>query len=226
MNIILQHWDGDLNELANASCKSIASYASRIGAAYDMVRGFPLGDDLSAPCQKLYMLAYHWDEYDDLAMLDADMFARTDENVFDVPGIGVRSKFQDDIFARMQRAYPTLISTEHPYWGGAIWKLTREQRQLFCKYLHNEVIYPMSGKGNFEDEGVMHRLATLADYREPSRLPERWAWSSYDKDGLEDAAMIHIRSRKFPYGQGIPKAEAKGTKIENYRALVEAGVLE
>ena len=225
MNIILQHWSGEITELVDLSSFNIQNYAIRGGADYVLLRGDFFRAGLSAPCQKLAMLASEWDAYETVVMLDADMFARTDESIFDVPGIGVRSSFQDDIFDRMRRTHPTLTSPEHPYWGGAIWKLTREQRQLFRAHLRDGEVLAMSGKGNFEDEGVMHRLATLADYKEPSRLPERWAWSSYDRDGIEDAAMIHIRKRKYPYGQGIPKDVANGTKIENYKALVDAGIL-
>ena len=76
-NIILQHWSGELNELTKLSSKSISEYAEMVGADYELV----LGDQFTSlsvrpELQKLLMLDERWDDYDNLVMVDADMFVR------------------------------------------------------------------------------------------------------------------------------------------------------
>jgi len=225
MNLILQHWSGPMPEIVERSWGNVSLYADHVGAYYQMRHGDAFDGRLSAPCQKLVMLEEDYDDFDTVVMLDADMFTRTSESIFDVEGVGISTPYQADIFARMGRTLPELTDTRYPYWGGAIWKLTREMRQEFRSHLTDDIVQAFSGQGNFEDEGIMHRLATMADYKTDTFIPERWSWASYDEDSIEDAAMIHVRARKVPWGCGVPKRDATGTKIENYRALVERGIL-
>ena len=63
-NIILQHWTGELNELCKLSSKNISSYAAIIGADYKLLRGNLFRENLSTPCQKVYMLDAVFDDYD------------------------------------------------------------------------------------------------------------------------------------------------------------------
>ena len=72
---------------------------------------------------------------------------------------------------------------------------------------------------NVVDEGIMHRLATLA-HLEKQKLPDdrKWCHGSYE-DGIEGAAFIHIRPKIGPRGPKRPK-------IENYKDLISRGLIE
>ena len=74
--------------------------------------------------------------------------------------------------------------------------------------------------GNFEDEGMMSFLAgKLGITPEEQVIPGEYAWChcSY-REGIENAELIHIRTKITPVGP-------KRTKIENYRGLVERGLI-
>ena len=72
--------------------------------------------------------------------------------------------------------------------------------------------------GNFNDEGIMHRCAVLADYKEKRYFDrQQWNYSSFEET-VDEANIIHIRPK---VKQGGPKRP----KIENYRALVERGLI-
>ena len=76
-----------------------------------------------------------------------------------------------------------------------------------------------SNSGNYEDEGIMHRLATLAKLPKTKLSGEhKWCHCSY-REGIENAAFIHIRTKITPSG---PKRD----KIVNYRDLVHRGLIE
>lgn len=220
-NIILQHWTGELNELVKLSSSNILKYAKKVGAEYKFLRGNIFRPNLAPPCQKLYMLDEVFDEYDIVVMLDPDMFTRKgmEENIFDenIQGIGMFTDFQAGLFKTLQRKYPHLTSPDYPYWGGAIYKLSRKLRQTLRVHIRDNEMKQFSG--GFNDEGIMHRLSMLAKI-EKTKLPggRKWCHGSYE-DGIETAAMIHIRTKVGPRGPKRPK-------IENYRALVKKGLIE
>ena len=56
MNIILQHFDGELRELDKLSIDNIRNYADMVGAEYQLITGKPFRKHLTSPCQKVYML--------------------------------------------------------------------------------------------------------------------------------------------------------------------------
>jgi hypothetical protein len=217
MNIVLQHWTGDLDELGEASAANMQAYAERIGAEYALLRGDVFRPGLHPACQKLYMLEAAFDFYEWVLMVDMDMFAVRGlaENVFtDVNGTGLFSEYTEGVFASCRRKHPTLTDERWAYWGGAIWRLHRERRRVMRAHLHEEEMAQFSG--NFNDEGIMHRLACLAQIPQ-DRLPQRWCYCSYLPDPAS-AAMIHVRTKVTPKGP-------KRTKLENYRELQRMGVL-
>jgi len=72
--------------------------------------------------------------------------------------------------------------------------------------------------GNYNDEGIMHRCAVLSGYKEKRYFDRaQWNYSSFDPD-VDKANIIHIRPK---VKQGGPKRP----KIENYKALVERGII-
>jgi len=209
MNLLLQHWSGEIDGLGAASSENMARYAERVGAEYRLLRGDVFAPGLASPCQKLAMLGEAFDGYDWVVMVDMDMFALTDENVFtDVDGTGMHSDFTRGIFDRCRAKHPDLCDARWAYWGGAIWRLSRELRKRLRVHLRMDEVRRFSG--NFNDEGVMHRLACLAKVPQ-DHLPERWCWCSYRPEP-ERAAMIHIRTKVTPTGP-------KRTKWNNYQDL-------
>ena len=219
-NIILQHWTGELGELELLSSANIKKYAESLGADYRMLRGQVFREHLTPPCQKIYMLDEEFDEYDVVVMLDPDMFTRAGmkDNIFEETGIGKTTGIQNRLLRSMKRAHKNLADLEYPYWGGAIYRLTLEMRQSLREYICEEDMLPLSKAYHFEDEGIMHRLASLAKMKDGNSLDGKWCCNSFDRN-VSRASLIHIRTKITPNGH-------KRTKIENYMNLVERGIIE
>ncbi|KKN37879.1 hypothetical protein LCGC14_0759210 [marine sediment metagenome] len=223
-NIILQHWTGELDELAILSSKNIAAYAKKVGADYRLLRGNVFRENLTPPMQKLYMLDEEFDSYDYVVMLDMDVFVRKelDINIFtDVNGMGRHTPIQDQLVKKLVKLYPHLGNLNYPYWGGSIYRLDRNTRKLLRLHFNDKEMQTFSKPYHFEDEGVMHRLAVLADLKEREDLyldGSVWNISSFEPD-VANGYFIHIRTKITPSGP-------KRTKIENYRDLVKRGLIE
>ena len=221
-NIILQHFDGKLRELDVLSVDNIKKYAEMVGAEYHLVRGKPFREHLTAPCQKVHMIDEEFDDYDQVLMLDIDMFAPIGmkENVFDLPGIGLYANTQQGLHRSLAGSFPKFASINTPYWGGAIYKLDKPSRKKLRGGLgENEDWMNRYNKPyRFEDEGIMHTLAFKTRYN-PTHpyLEQKWCQCSF-LPNPEKAGFIHIRTKVKPEG---PKRE----KIDNYRSLVEKGIL-
>ena len=223
MNIILQHWSGDFTEIANLSVANISRYAEKIGVDYKLLRGDVFHPTLSAPCQKLYMLDEVFDEYDMVVMLDADMFTRKGmtENVFtDVVGIGRHTSIQSMLHRKLKSKHPGLASMKNPYWGGAIYRLDRTIRQRLRAEIVESELLPYSG--NFEDEGIMNRLATRANLpiTDKTYLPGAHWDSGNFENGVDQSAMIHIRRKMVKNGVLV-----RTPKMEVYADLVGRGLI-
>jgi hypothetical protein len=221
-NIILQHFDGNLRDLDKLSITNISSYAEMIGADYELITGKPFRQHLTSPCQKLYMLDEKFDKWENVLMLDIDMFApkKMNINVFDELGVGMRNDVQVTLHGKIARTYPDMASLNAPYWGGAIYKLNRSIRQTLRLNLgKNEEWMNSYNKGyHFEDEGIMHTLAFKAGLKQTGMyLNNKWCQCSY-LPHPEKAGFIHIRTKVTPSG---PKRE----KIENYNELVEREII-
>lgn len=218
MNIILQHWAGEMSELGLLSSLNIADYAARMGAEYRLLRGHIFRKHLSPQSQKLYMLDAVFDDYDMVVMLDMDMFAVTGltENVFtDITGTGLFSEFTATVFQSFKRMFPGDVDQRWAYWGGAIYRLPRELRQRLRAGIVEGDLDKYSS--HFHDEGIMHRLAARAKIPQ-DRIPDKWCQCSY-LPHPETAAMIHIRTKIAPEGP-------KRSKMENYLDLRARGIIE
>ena len=218
-NIILQHWTGSLGPLEIASKKNIENYAKQCGADYQLIQGNQFRSYLTAPCQKLIMLDERFDQYDNVLMVDLDMFVVKDvkDNVFNVPGVGLNSKVQKDIFKAMCKGkkYRSVTDRNGPFWGGAFWKFTNDQRKQLRKFIVDSEMKIFNK--NFVDEGIVHRLASQAGLKQID-VPEEWCWGNCFP-GYEKAKMIHIR-HKFKYvGPKVPK-------LEVFEALKKEGIFE
>lgn len=223
-NIILQHWSGELNELSQLSSKSISDYAKMVGAEYELI----LGDQFTSlnvrpELQKLIMLDERWDEYDNVVMVDADMFVRKgcNENIFECEGIGRHTQIQTSLRRGIANTLGFVWGSESaPYWGGSIYKLTKEQRKKFRGVLTDDIVLKYSQ--HWVDEGVMHTLAHKLGMSHTAKGNyldgQMWNYSSFEPD-VERANFIHIRTKIKPKGP-------KKRKIDNYHDLVSRGLIE
>lgn len=221
-NIILQHFDGELRPLDKLSIENIKAYAAYVGADYQLVLGKPFRSYLTAPCQKVIAIDDRFDAWDNVLMLDIDMFAPKNmkENIFEQKGVGLHADVQIMLHKKIVQEYPLLASFDAPYWGGAIYKLTRDLRIKLRNGI-DENDYWMNSFNrlyHFEDEGIMHTLAVRAGIKpEGTYLDRKWCQCSF-LPSPEKAGFIHVRTKITPTG---PKQE----KIKNYETLVKAGVL-
>lgn len=222
-NIILQHFDGDLRELDKLSIKNIQDYANMVGADYRLITGRPFREYLTAPCQKVYMLDKEFDSYDQVLMLDIDMFATKDmkQNIFDETGVGLYSDVQQRLHKSLTLRYSSISNIDSPYWGGAIYKMDLKLRKLLRENSGTDErwLNAFNKPYHYEDEGIMHVYATKAGiYFTPDMiLDKKWCQCSF-LPNPEKAGFIHIRTKITPQG---PKRE----KLENYNTLVKAGIL-
>lgn len=218
-NIILQHFDGELRELDKLSMVNIQQYAKMVGADYRLITGRPFREHLTSPCQKVHMLDSEFDNYDDMLMLDIDMFAPKNltENIFEQKGIGLYAEVQQRLHSRLALQGGSLL---YPYWGGAIYKLSLEHRQHLRKGLggNEKWMKDFNVPYRYEDEGIMHMLAKMTNFKPKNAYIDRkWCQCSF-LPNPKKAGFIHIRTKVTPNG---PKRD----KIENYKALVDQGVL-
>ena len=197
-NIILQHWTGNLGELEVLSSDNVYRYAEWINSDYSLLRGNVLSDDFSPPCQKLYMFSKKYDEYDNVLMLDMDMFFTNkiysdNINIFEVnPGIGLHDRITTRVFSDFQRKHPQHSNKEYPYLGGAIWLISREVREKFRNVFKLTECKRFSG--SHDDEGIMHYLAIKANHKEKNYMSSEWCQGSYFPNP-EKAYLLHIRTR-------------------------------
>ena len=220
-NIMLQHFTGEMGELHRRSQASIAAYAEQHGAEYRLLSGNVFHPDLSPPCQKLAMLGEEFDQHGIVVMVDTDMFVRKggSASIFEADGIGISGPFQRRLKWRNIRKFNGIFHWRYPYWGGAVWRLTREQRQRLRRHLP-KVDLARYNNGRFEDEGVMHQLARhegMTNHVLPGG--DRWALGSYETERWDDAVFVHIR----------PRAARKGprkAKIDVLDDLVARGLIE
>jgi hypothetical protein len=223
MNIILQHFDGDLRPLDEKSIENIKAYADMVGAEYRLIRGKPFRKHLTSPCQKVYMLDKEFDEYDQVLMLDIDMFAPIgmEENIFELEGVGLYADVQKMLHRKIAAQYPMIANLSVPYWGGAIYKMDKTMRTKLRTHLgSNEGWMNNYNKlYHFEDEGIMHTLAYQQGLKCEDKyiLEQKWCQCSF-LPNPENAGFIHVRTKITPTG---PKRE----KLENYNELVSKGVL-
>ena len=161
MNLIMQHWNGDLPRWAQLAERTVKDYANDIGVEYELVRGHPLGEAMGANPQKLCYLLEKYDKYEYTLMIDMDMIATKQRyNVFDIPQIGVihGRAMKDDGSSMTPTAAPELYKKgEYIFFGNFI-KLHRDQRIALREYLDIDYIAPRTLNKYAGDETVLHYL--------------------------------------------------------------------
>lgn len=226
-NIILQHYTGILGDLEVLSSTNMQKYASSIGADYYLIRGDQFYKGLRPPLQKLHMLHKEFDQYDNTVMVDIDGFARTEENIFTYTGIGQHNWIQEKLRSELAQKFPLWCSVKCPYWGGFIYKLSRDLRVRFREVLWKDpaVLQRHNPRNNKGDEGVMHSLATKLKMNEKNVYFNGYEWGhpGFWWEGMEQSKFIHVRDKidVDSKGNGI-----KAPKIESYRKLNAMGIIE
>ena len=217
-NIILQHFTGKLRTLDKLSVENISAYAERIGVEYQFVEGQVFREHLTPPCQKVHILDEKWDEYDDVLMLDIDMFVTKNLrlNVFKAEGVGFAAgAIQKSLKNRL--VSEGRIDENTGYWGGAFYKLTREQRQKLRSAIpdNDEWMDRYNQPYKYEAEGIISELfyRSKCEWKDADPM---WQQDSYLPN--HQAGMIHVRTKITPQG---PKRE----KIENFYTMQMAGIL-
>lgn len=234
-NLILQHYDGPLSDIAKLSVSNIEKYAKQIGAEYKLIRGKPFMPQFNfqgkkaATNQKLVVLSSQWDDYDQVVMMDADMFTvkGLQESIFDAEGVGICPQHViDNAWARMQQRFPQFSTGRHAYWSGSIYKLDKRMRKELRSHMTPYEIKTI-GDSVFADEGIMHRLAVLADIEcnKDYILPQKWSYCSYLPNPKKNGAIIHMR-KNHPLPEGGKDMNNKCEKIDSYNRLVNEGVIE
>jgi hypothetical protein len=219
MNIILQHFTGELRPLDRLSISNITRYCHKIGAEYELVLGQAFREHLTPPCQKVCLLDERFDQYDNVLMLDIDMFATRDlsDNVFDIePGIGLHVQTQQMLLSRMVSHYR--LRPQSAYWGGSFYKMDRETRIKLRSFIPKDDSWMdlYNKPYHFEDEGIMAELYEMAGYTDRKYIDRRWCQCSFLPEHMP--GFIHIRTKITPTG---PKRE----KLANYDHLVSTGII-
>lgn len=222
MNLILQHYTGRLDELAQLSVENIKSYAAKIGSEHKLILGNVFNRSLSACSQKVIMLDKQFDNYNTVVMLDTDMFARTDESIFEASGMGRHTVIQSELVEKISLRRSDLANKNAPYWGGAVYKFDKETR-IQLRSAMPELFTLLELDRMLKDESIMHYLAwksnlpiTSETYFSGKCGGEEWDMNSFDKP-LE-GNIIHVRPKWTLTG---PKA----TKMEIYKDLVKKCVI-
>ena len=161
MNIILQHWNGDMPSWAKIAEKTVRDYCARIGCEYELLRGHPMGKDWGPNPQKLAYLLERFDKYDQTLMIDMDMIAtKSNRNVFDLNEIGViheRAMKDDGSSLTPDAARPLYKKGEYIFFGNFI-KLHREQRIKMREHLDKQYIASVLKDKYAGDETVLSYL--------------------------------------------------------------------
>jgi len=217
-NIILQHFDGELRELDKFSIENIKAYAKLIGADYELITGKPFRKHLTSPCQKVYCIDKHWDNYETVLILDIDVFTRKNlqKNIFEIPGNGIHGSTQAKLKEKLIKLGK--IKLNNPYWAGSIYKFNLDERQSLRSVMptNDDWMNVFNQPYYFEDEGIFAQLASNTKIKE-TYLDFSWNQCSF-LPKPEKSNMIHIRTKITPQGP-------KRVKIENYMDLVQRGIL-
>ena len=223
MNIVLQHFDGELRPLDKLSMENMKMYALEHDAEYKLITGKPFRKHLTGACQKVYMLDEEFDKYDKVLMVDIDMFAPRGmtENIFELTGVGLYAETQGMLHRKILNHAPMFSSAKHAYWGGAIYLMDKPLRQKLRRHFGGDESWmlPYNKAYQFEDEGIMHTLAMLSGiWHNPEQyLDRKWCQCSF-LPHPENAGFIHVRTKITPQG---PKRD----KMDNYNELAMKGIV-
>ena len=222
-NIILQHYCGNPSELERSSFESVKSYAYRLGADYELLGGKPFSEAATLPTQKLYLLDQYFDAYDNVCLLDSDMFpiAGLEDSVFDLPGekIGKYASHDQTMHYVCWSNHVGYAHLDYAYVSGSIYVLSRDLRIRLREHLDN---FPWDhgheSNWQHDDEWAFHWLCWQAGVTKnrPS-IPYEWSTCSFNLDKTPNAKLIHIRDHH--------ETRPPTGKLEVFRKLRSSGII-
>lgn len=179
--------------------------------------------NIHPPLQKLIMFDKMYDSYDQVLMIDSDMFFTQrgmEHNLFEVSEIGLHDHITDKIFSKLKRKQSMYAHDGYPYWGGAIWNWNQSPvRKTFANELFKSFHLLDLFNETFHDEGVIHNLAYRTGYENQSYLPSEYCHGSYFEN-VTDGYLIHIRAKREYDGQRVPKIEILHELKQKYPGLI------
>jgi hypothetical protein len=229
-NLIVQHFHPQYENvgkpmpwIVKKSTDNIRRYAEQLGAEYRLLDGEPFREGLRAQCQKLCVLNEEFDEYDNIAVFDTDMFLVNGckENIFEAKGIGTHPDVHKTrVIGDFEKQFPKLANRDYPILSGSAYSFPKEFRQLMRKQINYgmESVFRLISPRPFVDEGILHVLMQKAKFKLDEYMDERWSYSSYLPD-LEKAYIIHVRYT--PHKKGGPV----DMRDENCKKLIEAKII-
>ena len=201
MNIILQHYDGQLPNWGIFARDTMIKYAEAIGAKYELVTGNPVGWWHGPYAQKMVMLDEKYDEYEQVLMLDMDIAAtNVYTDVITIPQIGVLHSRAMTSPKKAKNGWETSSlykQGSHLFFGNFI-KLPKDMRVELRKYLDWPKFNLSIGENRYgSDELILHYLFWNSGILKNKTFYE--ICMRRDGTSLDD---IHIRSydrfdRKF-----------------------------
>jgi len=209
-NIILQHWNGRLQPWAKTCKYSIEEYARRVGADYELLQGFPMGDWFpntnSKPwlvIQKMFVLNEKYDEYDTVLILDMDMlFTENFDNIFNYEGVGRLHKvgMKEVSGSKNGRKWPKLYTQGEPMFFGNCLKFTRDERIALRSAFDSTVIHnSMSSDGlPPNDEIIMHYCIVKSkalENKNKLQIPHD-RFCDLPEEAHPEATLIHYCGRR------------------------------
>lgn len=169
--------------------ESISRYAETIGVEYRQVSGHPVHPKLSTEIQKAFIFDEGLDEYDTVLGLDCDVFAKTDEGVFSVSGVGLLHP-ELPLPGKARRAGVQVVRG-YPYFNGGFLKLDRALRQALRSHLTAKLLRGCHTREAGGVEMLTYALCVHAGLKPPGVDPK---WNYYAHlPHPETAKMIHIR---------------------------------
>lgn len=162
MNIILQHYDGQLPTWGLFARDTMIKYARCINAEYELVSGNPIGKEHGPYAQKMIMLDEKYDKYDQVLMLDMDIAAtNVCEDVFKIPQIGVLHSRAMMSATKSKNGWETSSlykQGSHLFFGNFI-KLYKDMRVELRKHLDWPKFNLSIGVNRYgSDELILHYL--------------------------------------------------------------------
>ena len=204
-NIILQHWHGT-KKFWVAKCEnSIRKYAKDIGADYELLSGFPMGEWFpnfdTKPwlvVQKLFILNKKYDEYDNVLLLDMDMlYTGVIDDIFKYEGVGRLHKkgMTEANASKNGRKWPKLYNQGEPMFFGNCLKFSREERINLREHLKDDIIHKSISDDGLppNDEIIMHHLivksGALKDKNELQLPHDRFC--DLPEEAAHNATLLH-----------------------------------
>lgn len=210
MNLIMQHWQGELPYWAKRCHDSVVKYADKVGAEYLLYDGYPMKRFFpnhiwqhrkpDQVVQKLWFFAEEFDKYEYVLMLDMDMLAtEVYENIFGHEGYGRLHLvgMQAANKSKNGRKWPLLYQKGKPMFFGNCLKFNREERVALRNQMYRssgELLLATSTDQLLpNDEIMLHHLickSGILEGKENLQLPHA-RFCDLPEEAHPEATFLH-----------------------------------